>query len=258
MVIAKQTLLLISVMRSGMLFISAWFYTLPGFAQGEYYGGAGGFGFNSTNVGRVVNLLDLNGQSLLRKYEPDISGSPFLNNTWAAAKITLPNGKEIGPFLVKLNIESNQLYFFDSSGKELVASEGAVRKIEFINYYSKDSIRYIFKNGYPVIDKQNENFFYQVLTEGKIQLLVKKIKYLRTSKDAYTSEVSKEFVDEGNVKYLYDGVTIQELRADKNLILSYMKDKMEAINKFVAENKTNFRKTSDLIKLFTYYNGLKD
>jgi len=81
---------------------------------------------------------------------------------------------------------------------------------------------------------------------------------LRTSKDAYTSEVSKEFVDEGNVKYLYDGVTIQELRADKNLILSYMKDKMEAINKFVAENKTNFRKTLDLIKLFAYYNGLGD
>jgi len=250
--------MLTSFMKSGLLFISACIYVLPGLTQGEYFGGNGGFGFNSTNIGRVVNLIDQNGQSLLRKYEPNIIGSPFLNSNWTAAKITLPNGKEIGPLLVKLNIESDQLYFFDSLGKELVAAEGAVRKIEFIDYFSKDSIRYIFKNGYPVMDKQNENFFYQVLTEGKIQLLVKKFKYVRVSKDAYTSEESKEFVDGGIVKYLYDGDTIQEFQPNKNFILSFMKDKIDTINKFIADNKTNFKKTSDLIELFTYYNSLED
>ena len=33
------------------------------------------------------------------------------------------------------------------------------------------------KNGYPPIDKQNENYYYQVLGEGKIEFLVKKFKH---------------------------------------------------------------------------------
>src|SRR6187200_1022032 len=119
----------------------------------------GSFGqleFRNSNVGRLINLEDFNGRSLLKKYDPAISGSPFINADWIPAKITLSRGKEMGPLLVRLNIESNEVYFLDSTGKEMVALEGLIKKIDFINYYSKDSIRYIFKSGYPNIDKQNE------------------------------------------------------------------------------------------------------
>jgi hypothetical protein len=212
--------------------------------------------FRNSNVGRLINLEDFNGRSLLKKYDPDITGSPFINTNWMPAKITLAKGKEIGPLLVKLNIESNELYFLDSSGKEIVAIEGLIKKIDFINYYSKDSTRYIFKSGYPNLDKQNENFYYQVFTEGKIELLAKKIKYISTTKDAFTGEISKDFVDAAVTLYVYTKDIIQAFQPNKDFILSLLIDKSEEINIFLVSNKINLKKTSDLIKLFNYYNAL--
>jgi hypothetical protein len=48
-------------------------------------------------VGRVIDLADLEGRSLLKKYDPQITGSPFINDDWVSAKLTLSRGKEIGP-----------------------------------------------------------------------------------------------------------------------------------------------------------------
>src|SRR5437667_11603037 len=64
-----------------------------------------GFGqleFRNSNVGRLINLEDLSGHSLLKKYDPGIAGSPFINDDWVTARITLSKGKEIGQLPVKL------------------------------------------------------------------------------------------------------------------------------------------------------------
>ncbi len=213
--------------------------------------------FRNSNVGRLINLEDLNGHSLLKKYDPAISGSPFINDEWVPAKITLAKGKVIGPLPVKLNIESSELYFLDSTGRELIAAEGLVKKVDCLTYYSKDSTRYVFKNGYPDIDKQNENYYYQVFTEGKIELLAKKFKYISTTKDAFTGEISKDFVEGGMVLYIYSNYFMQAFHPTKSFVLSLLKDKEQAVNIFIATNKINFKKNTDLIKLFNYYNGLE-
>ena len=212
--------------------------------------------FRNSNVGRLINLEDFNGRSLLKKYDPDITGSPFINADWIPAKITLAKGKEIGSLLVKLNIESNQVYFLDSTGKEMIAIDGLIKKIDFINYYSKDSIRYIFKSGYPNIDKQNENYIYQVFTEGKIELLAKKFKYIRTVKNELSGEIIKDFVDGSITLYVYSFDNIQLFQPKIDFVLSLLIDKHEEVNTFINANKINLRKTSDLIKLFSYYNKL--
>jgi len=158
--------------------------------------------------------------------------------------------------LVKLNIESNQVYFLDSTGKEMIAIDGLIKKIDFINYYSKDSIRYIFKSGYPNIDKQNENYIYQVFTEGKIELLAKKFKYIRTVKNELSGEIIKDFVDGSITLYVYSFDNMQLFQPKIDFVLSLLIDKHEEVNTFINANKINLRKTSDLIKLFSYYNKL--
>jgi hypothetical protein len=229
------------------------FFLLIGFFMNESFGQ---LEFRNSNVGRLINLEDFNGRSLLKKYDPDISGSPFINADWMPAKITLSKGKEIGSLLIKLNIESNELYFLDSIGKEMVAKEGLIKKIDFINYYSKDSIRYIFKSGYPNIDKQNENYIYQVFTEGKIELLAKKFKYIRTVKDEVSGEITKDFVDGAMTLYVYSFDNIQPFQPKIDFVISLLIDKQEEVNTFINANKINLKKTSDLIKLFSYYNKL--
>src|SRR4030095_8055244 len=159
--------------------------------------------FKNSNVGRVMDFTDLNGHSLFKKYDPGITGSPFINDEWVPARITLSRGKELGPLQIKLNIESNELYFLDSTGKEMIAAGGLIRKVDCIDYYVKDSVRYIFKSGYPAIDGQNENYLYQVVTEGRIELLARKFKYIRSEKNELTGDVSKTFVDGAVVLYVY-------------------------------------------------------
>ena len=205
-----------------------------------------------------MNLADLNGNSFVKKYDPDIMGSPFIKDDWVTARLTLSGGKVMGPLSIKINIESNELYFLDSTGKELIAADGVVRRIDCVDFYVKDSIRYIFKNGYPPIDKQNENYYYQVLTEGKIELLAKKFKYIRSEKNELTGDVSKSFVEGSAVFFINAYGIMQPFHANKSFINSlWEEDKQQEINKYISENKINFKSTTDLIKLFNYYDGIK-
>lgn len=204
-----------------------------------------------------MEFTDLNRRSLLKKYDPEITGSPFINSDWVLAKITLSKGYETGPIPVKLNIENNELYFRDSTGKEMIAIEGLVKKIDCFNFYSKDSIQYVFKSGYPGIDKQNENYYYQVLTEGKIELLARRFKYIRVVKDELSGEITKEFVDGIVVLYISINNIIHAYHPTKSFVISLLKDKEQSINIFIDTNKINFKKIPDLIKLFNYYNGLQ-
>lgn len=213
--------------------------------------------FKNSNLGRTMEFTDLNRRSLLKKYDPEITGSPFINSDWVLAKITLSKGNETGPISVKLNIENNELYFRDSTGKEMIAIEGLVKKIDCFNFYSKDSIRYVFKSGYPGIDKQNENYYYQVLTEGKIELLARRFKYIRVVKDELSGEITKEFVDGIVVLYISINNIIHAYHPTKSFVISLLKDKEQSINIFIDTNKINFKKIPDLIKLFNYYNGLQ-
>ena len=211
--------------------------------------------FKNSNVGRVMNLEDLDGHSLLKKYDPDVTGSPFINDNWVSARITLSKGKEIGPLSIKLNLESNELYYLDSANTELIAQDGLVRKVDCIDYYSKDGSNCVFKSGYPDIDKQDENFYYQVYTEGKIELLAKKFKYIRSEKNDLTGEMSKAFVDGAVVLYVYAYGLMQGFHPTKEFISSlFEEDKEQATKAFIEKNKINFKKIADLIKLFNYCN----
>lgn len=212
--------------------------------------------FKNSNVGREMNIVDLDGHSLLKKYDPNVTGSPFINDNWVAAKITLSKGKEIGPLPIKLNLESNELYYLDSANTELIAQKGVVRKVNCIDYLSKDGIKYIFKSGYPAIDKQDENFYYQVFTEGKIELLAKKFKYIQSERNDITGDMSKSFVDGAAVLYVYAYGLMQAFHPTKEFIISLFEEDKEQVTKtFIDANKINFKKIPDLIKLFNYYNS---
>ena len=205
-----------------------------------------------------MDFTDLNGHSLLKKYDPQISGSPFINDDWVRAKITLSKGKEIGPMPVKLNIESNELYFLDSTGKEMIAANGLVKKVDCIDYYSKDSIKYIFKSGYPAIDGQNENYFYQLFSEGRIELLARKFKYIRVEKNELTGDVSKGFIDGGVVLYVYAYGIMQAFKSNKNFVASlWEEDKQQEMNNFITTNKISFKSIPGLVKLFNHYDSIK-
>jgi len=51
---------------------------------------------------------------------------------------------------------------------------------------------------------------------------------------------------------------MQPLKSNKNFIAGlWEEDKQQEMNKYISGNKINFKSTSDLIKLFNYYDGIK-
>jgi len=215
--------------------------------------GIGQVEFKNSNLGRIMEFVDPNGHSLLKNYSPDVSGSPFYNPFWAMTNITLLSGKVVGPFPVRLNIVDNGLYFQDSSGAEMVSNPNLAKRAECIDACGKDGVRIVFNNSYPTIDEQNENFYYLVLAEGKIELLRKVYKYVRIEKNELSGEVSKTFV-EGNRLYVYSNNKMQQLQYNKRFVLELMKDKERMVELYIETNKISLKKTSDLAKLFSYYN----
>ncbi len=161
-----------------------------------YQSSFGQLEFKNSNVGRVVNFADLDGHSLLKKSDPDITGSPFINDYWVSAKITLSNGKEIGSLPIK-----------------------------------------------------------QVFTEGKIELLARKFKYVRVMKNDLSGEISKDFVEGVITLYVYANNIIQQFHPTKSFVLSLLKDKEQMVKLFIDTNKMNLKSIPDLIKLFNYYNS---
>jgi hypothetical protein len=234
-------------MKKKILFVTLLLIANLGFGQLE---------FKTSLMGRTLDMADMNGHSLLKKYDPDATGSPFINDEWVLANLTTLKGNVVGPLQIKLNIESNELYYKDSAGKEMIALEGLVKKIDCLNYYNKDSVRYVFKCGYPVIDKQNKNYYYQVFTEGKVELLAKRFKYIRTNKEEVSGEITKEFVEGATILYVYAFGIIQAFHPNNSFVISLLEDKEQDINAFIKTNKTNFKKITDLVKLFEYYNSI--
>jgi hypothetical protein len=210
--------------------------------------------FKNSNLGRMIDVTDLQGNSLLKQYDADVQGSPYLFDYWVPATITLSKGKIIGPVQVKLNIESSELYYRDSAGQTMTPLPGLVRKIQCVDIQSKDSTKYTFKSGFPAIDQQNENYFYQSLSEGEVELVAKKYKYIRTVRDAYTSESTKNFEEGSTLLYVYADGKMEAFQSTRSFVLSLFNDKTAAITRFMDDNRINLKKTPDVVKLFRFYN----
>jgi len=56
--------------------------------------------------------------------------------------------------------------------------------------------------------------------------------------------------------YVYSFDNMQPLQPKADFVLSLLIDKQEEVNTFINVNKINLKKTTDLIKLFSYYNKL--
>lgn len=213
--------------------------------------------FTNTNSGRFLQFGDINGKSLRNeKYDPAIDGTPFINPEWAEADLLTTAGQLFEKVKVKLNIESNELYYLDSANTTLIAMDGKVKKISFTNIISKENIPYVFQNGYPAIDNKSKNYYYQVLCSGKINLLKKFYKNIETFKNVMSGEQRKEFVEYSGY-FIFSAAGIEPFQNSKEYFLKLMNDKEEAAKQYLDANKTNFKKIPDLVKFITFYNGLK-
>lgn len=179
----------------------------------------------------------------------DIIGSELYNTEWWNAEVLLTNGARYN-LPVKYNLYVDELFF--KSDNQTMSFVVPVR--EFV-FKESSSATAFFRNGYPANDGFSDKTFYQVLVDGKVQLLKKLSKQVMETKDFNSSIVKKRFTDLSKV-YSFRDNQFYQLKRDKSGILNVFSDRSNEIAKYISDNKINLKKDDELAKVFNYYNSL--
>ena len=138
----------------------------------------------------------------------------------------------------------------------MIPQGGLIKNILLIDSSKKEPETYFFKSGYPAIEQNTELTFYEVLSDGAIQLLKYNKKDISEIKNEMSGDTRKEFVLHENY-FVYTNGEIKKMKREKDFILELMQDKKDKINEYLKINKLNFKNTESITKLFEYYNSLK-
>jgi hypothetical protein len=168
---------------------------------------------------------------------------------WKQGSVTFAQGSVLSGVELKFAIYGNQLYF--RKGDEMLAFVMPVK--EFILNTSKTQSR-LFRSYYPSISENTGKTFYEVMTDGKIQLLRHMDRGVKDHK-SYNEPVKKKFVDKETwFVYLPDG-TIHYLKKDKDALKALIPEKANDIEKIISDKKLKLKNNEDVVELFEALNA---
>lgn len=203
--------------------------------------------------GTQIFLSDANGKAFENKYE-NVQGSAYLFPTFKSSSIELRDGRKYLDIKARLNLVENEVEFISASSKEGYLGKGMVALISFNDTIRQEVKKYIFQSGFPGIDNQTSIHFYQVLCNGKITLLKSINKVMEERNNELSGEKSKEFVTRENW-YVYQNGTMKRVKKEHAFFAALFKDKAEAFSKYTSEQKLNFKKEDQVIKMVDFLNA---
>jgi len=220
--------------------------------QGNSSGSQGGFSIN--DMTRSISVFDENGKSFVNPYR-DVAGSPYLKDTWSRAVLRL-NGNAIVPDVkVRLDLKSQQWHFLDSGNIERLVPLGLAREVIMDDSTGTEVKTTVFRSGFPPVDNRKTTDFYQVLSDGKVQLLHSMLKVINVDKDEMAGSVQMEFVLYEDY-YLFIGGKMWRVKKDRSEVLNQLADKKEKIQAFTDQNHLKLKSIDELKQVIDYYNTL--
>lgn len=200
-------------------------------------------------------LQDVNGHPMMLRSAYAIEGSPFFHGDYCTANLKVRNGKSYNGIRLKLNLQENLVIYDAGDGKEMVS----VTPIERILFTDCSDLpkNTVLQSGFPAVDAQTANSFYQLLDSGRLQLLkhigvnYKDIKY-------YGSNQTTRVFTQKETYYVYSpekGMRKMVVK-DNDSVIALLGDHKQELAAYVAANDLRCKKEEDLLKLVSYYNGL--
>lgn len=185
----------------------------------------------------------------------NFSGSPYFKDEYKYASIRLASGRVMSNIRMKIDLVAHETHLLTANGIEAVLDAGMVKEINFADTIAGNIQQYKFSTGFPVIDRNTENSFYQVLAEGKCTYLKSFPKKVTESKNVFNGETIRDY-ETYEQYYLLIKSVIKTAGKDREFYLSELSDKQEAIAAFMSDNKINCKKPEQVGQLITYYNSL--
>jgi hypothetical protein len=207
--------------------------------------------FNKETYPSQLNITDAEGRPFKNNY-PDVKGSPFFIENWTYSSMLLNNGATYERIKIRLDVCSQEVHVMKNE-IEIVIVPGYIKTLDLFD--SVGSRHYKFKSGFPKIDNQNTNNFYQVLCEGPISFFKSIRKTIAVNKNDLSGEIEKQFNTYEDY-YVFSNNKMKRLKKEKDFIMGIVSGKKDQLELFIKGNDINFKKINDLIKVFDFYNSL--
>jgi hypothetical protein len=198
-----------------------------------------------------IFIEDIAGRPFSTKGLEDIEGSPYLLTDWSWGAVKFRNGKFAKDITLQYSPYNNKLYFKKGNDQQ----EFVQPVKEFILGYVEgaDSVARIFRNGYPSTSNTKEETFFELLTDGKFQLLKHHVKTI-TSFKPYNQPERKKFAEVEDLFVLLPGNKMIKIKKDKNFLVNELPEYANKIESLVASNKLKLKTEEGIQQLFSLLN----
>lgn len=207
------------------------------------------------NAVPTVQFSDVNGR-IVPMGNNGIQGSPYLFENFGMGILIMSNGMEAIDSNLNYSLFDHKLYFLKNKSMYLVNQP--VKSFE-LNSIDKDNNRLVknFVSGYPSIENNTANTFYELITEGAMyQLLKYASKYIKES-TVYGSAPIKEYTTD-HIYCVYDKAAKKMLLVGSTVSLKNLKktlpEKASQLDQFISSMQLNLKKEADVKRLFEKLN----
>ena len=208
------------------------------------------------NLPPTLFLADVAGIRLASEWNHNlVKGTPFLKENWGTAVVTLKDNRSFEKVSIRLNCVNNTVHYQNARKDELVAPDGLIKQLLIRDSSEKGTSEYLIASGYPAIDKQTEQTFYEKKVSGKAELLLFTKKRLMSVETMGSAGKEQEYLTIESY-YLYRNGVIREWKKDKDFLLDFLSDRKAAIDTYIKTEKLKCRSIEDVKKVLEYYNGL--
>ena len=184
--------------------------------------------------------------------EGRVEGTPFLASDWSQGSVKFKSGKIANDATLIFSLFNNRLYF--KKGEQVFEFVDPVTEFSLNYKEGNKSFSPIYRNGYSPTGKNTIETYYEVLADGKLQLLEYRYKVIGKYRPTYSDPEVKRF-EVKSLLYarLPSGEMVLLTDIDNDLIKS-MPDKEDQIKDLIKQHKLKPRDRQDAIKLFQLLN----
>ncbi|MGB8191306.1 MAG: hypothetical protein WCF67_05265 [Chitinophagaceae bacterium] len=175
----------------------------------------------------------------------------FMQGQWTIGSVKFKNGQKRENVWLVFNVQENKVYFRENN----MTMEFVYPVEEFIIgvVIGADTIGVLYRSNYPAAGVHNDETFYEVMVDGKVQLLRCKAKSVGLYKDVSTPEPKRVTEKEQFFAFLPNG-KIVKLKKNKEDILSALPEYADRINKIVRDKGLRLKTDEGLAELFGWLN----
>ncbi|GGE60327.1 hypothetical protein EV200_103607 [Pedobacter psychrotolerans] len=176
-----------------------------------------------------------------------VQGSPYFNERYTSGKIKTASQKEFTINNLKYNLETQQLEYAEND--QIYAIQDSVQSFTLVDSLGKENV--FFK-----LNSENATGFYKIIADGKIALLKKYTVRKEENQDWYTKKTGTKNVQHQVYFTNQDGIIKNFIPSIKS-INAVLADNKNQVMKFIKNEQLNPKQEDDLIRIFNFYNTLK-